>query len=81
MTKYYFTFGSDPGFPYQYGWVEIDAPNEASAREIFRAYYPDRSNGCLNCSFVYPEEVFVKTPMYRGEYWDMCHAKIQYIEC
>ena len=76
MERYYFTFGSDERFPYRYGWVEVDAPDEHKARQIFSLYYPNRADGCLNCAFVYSEEEFVKTVMFKGTYGDRCHARI-----
>lgn len=53
MDSYYFTFGTDKGFPFQGGWVEIEAESMKQAQDIFRAYFPDRVPGCLNCSDYY----------------------------
>ncbi len=52
----YYTFGSDPRYPYPGGWVEVHAPDLASAHRIFRSYYPDRTPGVLNCAFCYTDE-------------------------
>ena len=79
MNTYYFTFGSSELYPYRYGWVEIQAPNERTARDVYRLYYPDKVGGFLNCAFVYGSE-FEKTAMYRGEYGDKCHARIRFEE-
>ena len=76
LKTFYFTFGTDPGFPFKLGWVEVQAMDESSARRIFSEYFPNRKNGCLNCAFVYTEDVFKKTCMYAGEYGDRCHARI-----
>ena len=80
LEKFYFTFGASELFPYRYGWVEIDARDESSARAIFSLYYPNRTDGCLNCAFVYRADDFEKTAMYRGEYGDKCHARITLTE-
>lgn len=42
MNRYFYTFGSDPGFPYQNGWVEIRADSFEEADRKFRARFPDR---------------------------------------
>lgn len=63
-NNYYFTFGSSPSFPYQNGWVMIQAPNKQAAIQIFNAYYPPKSE-CVNCAFIYTEEEFKQTIMYK----------------
>ena len=42
MNRYFYTFGSDPGFPYQNGWVEVRATSRDEADRKFRARCPDR---------------------------------------
>ncbi len=56
MNKYFYTFGSDPKFPYQNGWVEIHADSWEDAHEKFRAKFPDRHQNTLNCAFFYDEK-------------------------
>ena len=58
--RFYYTFGTDPRYPYKGGYVVIEAKDEDQADKVFRAYYPDRNPDlpCLNCAFVYPEEEF-----------------------
>ena len=77
METYYFTFGTDPKFPFERGWVEVQAFDELNARRIFSLYFPSRKDGCLNCAFVYSENSFKKTGMYQGKYGDKCHARIR----
>lgn len=62
MHKYYYTFGSDPGFPYQSGWVEIHATSRLEADKKFREHFPDRPGheGIMNYSFCYTEERWAK---------------------
>ena len=55
MNRYFYTFGSDPGFPYHEGWVEVRANTWEEAHEKFRARFPDRHEGILNCAFFYDE--------------------------
>lgn len=52
----YYTFGSDPGFPYQNTYLIVFARDCVDADDKFRLYYPDRSPGCLNCSFSYSDK-------------------------
>ncbi len=56
MPKFFYTFGSDEGFPYQNGWVEVHAENWNEAHEKFRSRFTDRRPGTMNCSFFYDEE-------------------------
>lgn len=58
MNRFFYTFGSDERFPFQGGWVEVQAENLLEAHKIFRSYYPDRTPGCLNCSDYYTEFIF-----------------------
>lgn len=42
VNRYFYTFGSDPAFPYQNGWVGIHAASREDADYKFRARFPDR---------------------------------------
>lgn len=63
MAKYYFTYGTD-GQPFCGGWTEVEADDSHIACVAFRAYHPDKTEGILNCAYVYTEEQFEKTEMY-----------------
>ncbi len=56
QKKFYFTFGSDPGFPYQNTFIIVMAGTEREAVEKFRAKFPDRHKDTVNCAFWYSEE-------------------------
>jgi len=58
MNSYFYTFGSDPGFPYQNGWVEVRATSRNEADHKFRTRFPDRPGheGTMNYSFCYTKE-------------------------
>lgn len=56
QNRYFYTFGSDSGFPYQNGWVEVHADSWEEADQKFRARFPDRHIGILNCAFSYSAE-------------------------
>lgn len=58
--KYYFTFGNNEKFPYQDGYLIVIASDIKEAWKKFRAKYPDKSPGILNCSDYYTESVFNK---------------------
>lgn len=55
MQSFYFTFGSDPEFPF--GWndyVLIQCANEGEACRLFNAVFPKRpKSNCMNCAFMY----------------------------
>jgi len=62
MNRYFYTFGSDPQFPYQYGWVEIHAETFKEADKKFRSRFPDRPGheGILNVAFCYDERAWAR---------------------
>ncbi|MEH2936300.1 hypothetical protein [Acutalibacter sp. JLR.KK004] len=78
MPKFYFTYGTDPSYPFQGGWTEIEAPDPDKAGEIFSAVHPDRHAGILNCAFTYTEERFKATEMYKsgGNFGCYCHERL-----
>lgn len=77
---YYFTFGTDPEFPYQGGWVEVQATSRDEAVEKFNKFYPPRypDRAFVNCAFIYPEEAFKETRMYElaNNLGYACHDRI-----
>lgn len=75
LQKFYFTFGRNPLYPYQGGWVEIIAENIQQAQAIFRAIYPNRPGStALNYAFHYTEQQFAKSGMLDGNLGAKCHA-------
>lgn len=62
MTSTFFTFGSDPEYPFGEGnYVEIQAPDQLIACRVFQALYPNRPGSTLiNCAFIYSEAEFAK---------------------
>ena len=55
-NKFYFTFGSDPGFPYQNTYLIVEAVIESSAIRKFRKKFPDRHENTFNAAFCYSQE-------------------------
>ena len=75
--NFYFTFGTDKRYPYRGGWVLIHAPSLRVAVKIFRAVFPEKTRGLLNCSDYYTEEQFEKTGMLEnGNFGEFCHQEI-----
>lgn len=76
--KIFYTYGSDDKYPFYGGWVEVEADSIKQAHALYRASYPDKVNGILNCADYYTEEQFIGTGMIetgnRGAY---CHRKIK----
>lgn len=74
---FYFSFGNSDAFPFRLGWVEVKAPDEAQAIQLFRSHYPDRNPGVVNCSFIYTDEEWRHTSMGKGEEKSqVCHRVI-----
>lgn len=79
MSKFYFTYGTDPNYPYRGGWTEVEAPSLGAAIEIFQQYHPDRpGTGCVNCAFYYTQEQWDREDnVMRAETFDCrCHERI-----
>ncbi len=71
MKKTYFTFGSDPLFPFsQKDYVEVEAESMNQACDLFNLIHPPRKPGTctVNCAFIYSEEKFekIRNLHYRG---------------
>ena len=66
MENFYFTFGSDPEFPYgRDDYVLIKADDVGTAVGLFRAVHPNRpKSNCLNCAFMYNEAQWELTKQY-----------------
>lgn len=69
MPKFYFTYGVE-GQPFYGGWTEITAPDEETARNLFRVFHPNNADGFMNCCSVYDEERFHRTSMYQRATWE-----------
>ena len=76
--KVFFSYGSDERYPFCGGCVEVEADTMKQAHALYRAAYPDREPGILNCADYYTEEQFRRTDMMetgnRGAY---CHRVIK----
>ena len=79
LRYYYFTFGTDPDYPFAGGWVTVAAPSRQAAVQIFRLYYPNEAGtDALNCADVYTEEEFKETGMEEtGNFGAFCHVVIE----
>ena len=73
-NKYYFTFGSNKGFPYQNGYVIVIANSLGEAIEKFRKKFPDRNKNIVNCAFWYTQEHWDNTGMEKSY---LCYETIE----
>ncbi len=77
MKKFYFTYGTDRGYPFRGGWTLIIAPNISAAIQIFKAYHPNRDGSdCLNCADYYTESFEVGESYKTGNFGGYCHEII-----
>ncbi len=76
--RFYFTYGSDSGYPFRGGWTLVIAPNLNAAIQIFKAHHPNRpGSGCLNCADYYRAEYFENSESYKdGNLGGGCHEII-----
>ena len=78
MKPYYFTFGTGEEYPFYGGWVKVMANDRGDACEKYRARFPDRDEGFVNCAFIYSEPEFTQTRMAAsGNYGFFCHEIIE----
>ena len=56
LKNYYFTFGSDPLYPYQNTYLIVKAKDRHEAIRKFRAKYKDRNENVYNACDCYPPE-------------------------
>ncbi len=76
MAKFFFTYGTS-GQPFVGGWTEVEAPSARAAAFAFRAFHPDKVDGLLNCSDMYPQAIFERTEMFQHEnLGHRCHETI-----
>lgn len=78
MEKFYFTYGTDKGYPFRGGWTLITAPNMSAAVQIFKTFHPNRDdNECLNCADYYRADYFESSESYKtGNFGGYCHEEI-----
>ena len=75
--KFYYTFGTNPCFPFEGGWVEVLAVNRVEANAIFRHIFPDAIKGFINCAFCYDENEFDESKMAKtGNLGNFCQRKL-----
>lgn len=76
MTIVYYTFGKGSGHPYEGGWVKVAGEGGRACDQTFRALYPDKTPGLLNCAGRYTEWEFLQTKMpEEGNYGAFCQAE------
>ena len=77
MNKFYFTYGTDEGYPFEGGWTMVIAPDEAAAVQVFRIYHPNREGSdFVNCACIYGE-TFEQSESYKtGNFGGYCHEII-----
>lgn len=74
---YFYTYGSDEKFPYQFGWTEIEAPDWSTAHRAFRAFHPSLDNArVLNCADFYTEDEFKYAFPDANNLGKGCHERI-----
>lgn len=66
IKSFYYTFGTLPQYPYEGGWVQVQAESLKKAHEMFRIKFPDVQKDVLNCADFYNEEQF-KNAFKNGE--------------
>lgn len=80
VKSFFYTFGTSAQFPFQKGYVEVQAPDRTSADKMFCQYFPSVHSGILNCSSIYNEsgfQTYKENAVKSGaEDWLTCHGVI-----
>lgn len=77
MATFYFTYSNSGSQPFRGGWTEVAAPDQETARRMFRAVHPDVQLGLLNCANVYDADYFACTKMpAQGNYGRWCWERL-----
>lgn len=78
LNSYFYTFGTDPQYPFNGGWVEVYASSWEESHEKFRTRFPDRPGheGTINCAFFYTKEQWERSAMSKGNMGEFCHEVI-----
>ena len=71
--NFYFTYGSNPIFPFCGGYVIVKAGSLKEAIEKYRKEYPDVHDNLINCAFYYSESEWQKIEVPMGE----CHRILE----
>lgn len=71
-----FSFGTWDKFPYQGGFLIVNAQNRSDAIKEFRKHYPDINEGIINCSDIYTEPNIIKDFKENGNRGNGCHEYI-----
>lgn len=58
--NFYFTFGTDPKYPYPGCYLIVEAFSKSSAIQRFRKKFPDRHKNVYNAAFCYSQEEWEK---------------------
>jgi hypothetical protein len=78
QQKFYFTYGTSETQPFYGGWTEVIAEDFDQAIERFYTKHPMKTPGIINCAFMYTEEEFKKTDMFKkGNIGCRCHEIIE----
>ena len=73
LHNYYFTFGSDPKFPFYKGYLIVKAESINVACDKFEKKYPGSLPYTINCSAYYTEEQWKNIKHDMG----ICHEVIE----
>lgn len=79
MAKFYFTYGDNPGFPYQDGWTEVIAEDRKWAVLAFEKFHAKRPGStAVNCALIYSEYEWQNTQMaaFGENFGHGCHEVI-----
>lgn len=80
MKKFYFTFGNSYDYPYQGGYLVVNAIDRDDAIEKYRRKYPDIHENTVNCAFIYTENEWKNINLGQSLCHEVIDCRFKFIE-
>lgn len=63
--KLYFTYGTSERMPFKGGWSIVEGETYEQCLALYKLVHKQPDPDCINCAFIYTEEEFKETIMYK----------------
>ena len=63
--RLYFTYGTSEKMPFKGGWSIAEGKSYEECLALYKLVHPQEDPDCICCAFMYTEEEFKKTIMYK----------------
>ena len=63
--RLYFTYGTSDKMPFKGGWSIAEGKSYEECLALYKVAHPQEDPTCVNCAFIYTEDEFKETSMYK----------------